>query len=89
MVPNGIIARLTREFGGNVHDQPVVDVTSGSFEKETQRASNIAMNAADLESARFSFQPITATKKISGTCGTVGCVRPTGLSLIVARKMTC
>jgi hypothetical protein len=34
-VPDGIIARLTRECGGNVHGRHVVDVTSGSFEKET------------------------------------------------------
>jgi hypothetical protein len=49
MVPNGILAHLTREFGGNVNDDHVVDVKSGSFEKETQSASNIAKNAADLE----------------------------------------
>jgi hypothetical protein len=34
-VPDGIIAYLTRKCGGNVHDQYVVDVTSGSFEKVT------------------------------------------------------
>jgi hypothetical protein len=32
-VPDGVIAHLTRECGGNVHDRDVVDVTSGSFEK--------------------------------------------------------
>jgi hypothetical protein len=34
-VPDGIIAHLTRECGGNVHGRHVVDVTCGSFEKET------------------------------------------------------
>jgi hypothetical protein len=48
-VPDGIIAHLTRKCGGNVHDRRVVDVTSGSFEKETESASNVARNAADLE----------------------------------------
>jgi hypothetical protein len=59
-VPDGIIAHLTRERGGNVHDCGVVDVTCGSFEKETQGANPhsgaydnqpkfAAKNAADLE----------------------------------------
>jgi hypothetical protein len=59
-VPDGIIAQLTRECGGNVHDRSVVDVTSGSFEKETHGANPhsgaykndpnyAAKNAADLE----------------------------------------
>jgi hypothetical protein len=59
-VPDGIIAHLTRECGGNVHDRHVVDVTSGSFEKETYTANPHSgavdhmakyadKNAADLE----------------------------------------
>jgi hypothetical protein len=59
-VPDGIIAHLTRECGGNVHDRNVVDVTSGSFEKEIDGADPhsgvcyndpdyAAKNAADLE----------------------------------------
>jgi hypothetical protein len=53
-VPDGMIAHLTRECGGNVHDCKVVDVTSGSFEKEIYGAYNnepmlAAKNAADLE----------------------------------------
>jgi hypothetical protein len=64
-VPDGIIAHLTRECGGNVHDRNVVDITSGSFEKETHGANphsgaynnnpnNAAKNAADLETvSRF------------------------------------
>jgi hypothetical protein len=50
-VPDGIIAHLTRECGGNVHDREVVDVTSGSFDKETLRPldGNDPKNAADLE----------------------------------------
>jgi hypothetical protein len=58
-VPDGIVAHLTRECGGNVHDHHVVDVTSGSFERETHglnphsgaygnHPSYAAMNAADL-----------------------------------------
>jgi hypothetical protein len=40
-VPDGIIAHLTRECGGNVHDRRVVDVTCGSFEKETQGGQSV------------------------------------------------
>jgi hypothetical protein len=35
-VPDGMIAHVTRECGGNVHDCGVVDVTCGSFEKEAR-----------------------------------------------------
>jgi hypothetical protein len=64
-VPDGLIAHLTRECGGNVHDCKVVDVTCGSFEKETlganphsgayeNRPTCVAKNAADLETdSRF------------------------------------
>jgi hypothetical protein len=63
-VPDGIIAHLTRECGGNVHDCHVVDITLGSFEKETQGANphsgayydrpmNAAKNAADLEADSY------------------------------------
>jgi hypothetical protein len=59
-VPEGIIAHLTRECGGNVHDRHIVDVTCGSFEKETvganphtgaydNRPGCAAKNAADLK----------------------------------------
>jgi hypothetical protein len=59
-VPNGIVAHLMRECGGNVHDGQAVDVTSGSFEKETfganphsgayeNRPDCAAKNAADLD----------------------------------------
>jgi hypothetical protein len=59
-VPEGIIAHLTKECGGNVDDHHVVDVTFGSFEKETCGANPYsgvlnnaphlgAKNAADLE----------------------------------------
>jgi uncharacterized protein (DUF433 family) len=64
-VPDGIIAHLTRECGGNVHDRHVVEVACGSFEKETyganphsgaynNRVDRAAKNAADLETdSRF------------------------------------
>jgi hypothetical protein len=59
-LPDGIIAHVTRKCGRNMHDCHVVDVTSGSFERETNGAnphsgtSNhdpdcAAKNAADLE----------------------------------------
>jgi hypothetical protein len=38
-VPDGIIAYLTMECCGNVHDCHIVDITSGSFEKETRGAN--------------------------------------------------
>jgi hypothetical protein len=50
---DGIIAHKTRECGGNVHDRHVVEVTTGSFEKETHAAGLFvdAMDAADLNAA--------------------------------------
>jgi hypothetical protein len=59
-VPDGIIAHLTRECGGNVYDRHVVDVTCGSFKEETWGANPhsgaynndcdfAAINTADLE----------------------------------------
>jgi hypothetical protein len=64
VIPDGIIAHLTRECGGNVNDCHIVDITSGSFEKETQGANRhsgayhnnpwcAAQNAADLETDSF------------------------------------
>jgi hypothetical protein len=50
-VPDGIIAHLTRECGGNVHDHHVIDVTSRSFGNETYGAnphSGAYDNMADL-----------------------------------------
>jgi hypothetical protein len=38
-VPRWITAHLARELYGNVHCRPVVDITSGSFEKETDQAN--------------------------------------------------
>jgi hypothetical protein len=63
-IPEGIIAHLTRECGGNVHDGHVVDVTSGSFEQESYGANPhsgacdnhplyAATNVADLETGSF------------------------------------
>jgi hypothetical protein len=64
-VPDGIIAHLTKECGGNAHDRQV-DITSGSFEKETEGANPhsgaydndpdyAAKNAADLETDSYFF----------------------------------
>jgi hypothetical protein len=72
-VPDGIIAHLTRECGGNVHDHNVIKVTSGSFEKVTIGAnpysgafnnnpSYAAKNAADLET-NSCFHSAFRTKK--------------------------
>jgi hypothetical protein len=59
-IPEGIIAHLMGECGGNVHAHPVVEVTCGSFKKETIGVSPrsevyldnpeyAAKNIADLE----------------------------------------
>jgi hypothetical protein len=59
-VPDRVIAHLTRECCGNVHNCHIVDITSGSFEKETRGANPhsgayadnslfAAKKAADLE----------------------------------------
>jgi hypothetical protein len=63
-VPDGIIANLTRECSGNVHNHHVVEVTSRSFEKETLGDNPYsgaykndplcaAKNVADLETDSF------------------------------------
>jgi hypothetical protein len=39
-IPDGIIAHLTREWGGNVHDRHVVDVTCKSFQKDNCGANS-------------------------------------------------
>jgi predicted nucleic acid-binding Zn-ribbon protein len=65
-VPDGIIAYLTRKCGGNVHDRHVVEVSSGSFEKEIHGANpysgawnngryHAAKNATDLEAGSVFF----------------------------------
>jgi hypothetical protein len=66
VIPDGIIAHLTRECGGNVHDHHIIDITSGSFEKESRGAHPssgtfdnnpkwAAQNAADLAIVSFFF----------------------------------
>jgi hypothetical protein len=83
-VPDGIIAPLTREYGGNVHDRQTVAITCGSLEKETQGANPhpvtyynadwaAAKNAADLETDLISSQPIARKKRMFLTRGTIGC----------------
>jgi hypothetical protein len=61
-IPDGIIAHLTRECGGNVHDRHVVDVTSGSFEKEAPQSGglnpwNRAKNTAELDADSSFYSP--------------------------------
>jgi predicted nucleic acid-binding protein len=84
IVPDGIIAHLTRECGGNVHDSQVVDVTSGSFEKETLGTNPhsgawsdhpILLRRMQLiwELRRFSGQLTASSQKIFRTRGTIGC----------------
>jgi hypothetical protein len=48
-IPDGISVHLTRECRGNVHGHHAVDVTCGSFEKETHGVIYAAKNSADLE----------------------------------------
>jgi hypothetical protein len=56
-VPDGIIAHLTRECGGNFQDRRIVDTTSASFENETYGAdpSYSEENTTDL-GAEADFQ---------------------------------
>jgi hypothetical protein len=82
-VPNGIIAHLTRECGGSVHHCHVVDITSGSFDKETYGAnphSGDYGNRPECERRRrliwklthISVQLFARRKKIFLTRGTIG-----------------
>jgi hypothetical protein len=50
-VPDGIIARLTRECGGNVHCRRVVEITCGPFGKVTEgdHGRSGAKDAVDVE----------------------------------------
>jgi hypothetical protein len=74
-VPDGIIAHLTRECGGNVQDRHVVDVTCGSFERETEGpAAQRTLWICTL--IRISFKLFAKRKKIFRTRGTIGCAPP-------------
>jgi hypothetical protein len=83
-VPDGIIAHLTRECGGNVHDHDVVEVTCGSFEKETVGPIRPRGHMGTVPSGQrrmlliwelilFSVQLIATIQKIFRTRGTIGC----------------
>jgi hypothetical protein len=50
-VPDGIIAYLTRECGGNVHDKEVVEITSSTPFSEDP--SDAARNVADLQTLSY------------------------------------
>jgi hypothetical protein len=52
-MPDGIIAHLTRECGGNVHDRHVVDVTGWSFKKETNSGGDAMKNIANMTDGSF------------------------------------
>jgi hypothetical protein len=90
-VPDGIIAHRTRKYGENMQDCHVVDVTSGSFEKETHGASRhsgaydndprrAAKNAADLENYHPFFLSAWRSEifSISGTIGSATTSRREG-----------
>jgi hypothetical protein len=83
-VPDGIIAHLTRECGGNLHDCHVVHGTSGSLEKETRGIDHTRLYGIRIlirlqrlllisKPSQSSFQPIATRKKIVLTRGTIGC----------------
>jgi hypothetical protein len=46
---DGIIAHMTREHGGNVHDRGIVDISA----KSVHSSSYLGRNAADLQSTTF------------------------------------
>jgi hypothetical protein len=48
-VPDGIIAHLTRGYVRNVHDRKIVEVTSGSFERETISEYGSLANIVDMQ----------------------------------------
>jgi hypothetical protein len=48
-VPDGIIAHLTKECSGNVHERKVVEVTSGSFGKPQRLAAGSLKNVVEME----------------------------------------
>jgi hypothetical protein len=48
-VPDGIIAHLTREYGGNLHDRGIVEVTSGSFEPTPEKNHDDPKQVVDLD----------------------------------------
>jgi hypothetical protein len=50
-VPDGIIAYLTRQCGGNVHNRQIVTVTSSSHYRCVWAEKSAAQNVADLETA--------------------------------------
>jgi hypothetical protein len=56
-VPDGLIAALTRECEGNVHERGVVHITSGSFETET--------HGANPHSGVYNDDPVYAAKNVA------------------------
>jgi hypothetical protein len=50
-IPDGIIAHLTKECGGNMHDRHLVEVTSGSFEVTSVENAKDPKQVADLDDA--------------------------------------
>jgi hypothetical protein len=52
-VPDGIIAYLTKQSGGNVHECKIVEVTTGSFEKEGGWPGGALKNVVDMEVNSF------------------------------------
>jgi hypothetical protein len=51
---HGIIAYLTSEYGGHVHDRHIVEVTSGSFEMTTCQGPKPAKHVADMNGSYMS-----------------------------------
>jgi hypothetical protein len=82
---DGIIAHLTKERGGSVHDRHVVDIRSGSFEKETYGLihARVHMAASPVVLRRrmqligkpihLSFQLAAEREKIPRTLGPIKC----------------
>jgi hypothetical protein len=74
-VPDGIIAHLTRERGGNVHDHHIVEVTSESFERGTHKGKVGLLRRMQLirELMQYSIHHGGRGKRISRTPGTIDC----------------
>jgi hypothetical protein len=64
-VPDEIIAHLTMECGGNVHDRHVVDVTSGEKEKMRERLRLTSVHSRTRSGQSSSTAQLTAATVIS------------------------
>jgi hypothetical protein len=67
-VPDGIIAHLTKECGGNVHDHHVVEATCGSFEEGTLWAGRHSGAYSNHPMCVYAYSDVEINSRINWMC---------------------